>query len=821
MDKLLLTLPSQVLRAVHAFRKYKVKLERTVLSIKFNKKCLSANVIPKYIKVNINSQSKAAKIAKERSEIIWLQSEIRNQYKKKDFLNVQLYSSHLELSKHLTPIQFNHVLDFVNVVTMKEQHKIRCRHNKKLKKLMSQIPKVNDNIPSTKHKFSERVVNSTNISFNEKEVRLLNKGLQHNITPTLNENNIKELIVATKIACDTAKLSQNEQIALGHKVSSFISKHTKKINNMKIHDHSVLKNLNKKLSDNKALIVKADKSNSVVIMYDSEYVSKTIEFFDKNNIIEIQADPTPKLQSRLKNLMKKSDFLLTAEEIRDCTVMNPSAPRLRAQPKTHKANCPIRPIVNSRSSPTYKISKKLNEILSNTFKFDETYSVKNSYELINCIKDVQIPETAKFASLDITNLYTNIPVKETIEIIKNNLLKHKTLTLPEIYEFIDLLTLVLSHNYFSFNNKMYQQKDGLAMGSCLASLVADIFINNLECKFFKENPQIVSKIIYYKRYVDDIIILFDGTVEEIEDFAKQMNKMHPNIIFTVEHQTEKGLNFLDLSISNSNNRHKFQVYRKPTYTDATINNSSCHPENHKLASYRSMLSRMHKIPLETADQSEELNTIKTIAYNNGYNPKLIDELNSKVNSHISHPNDKSTLKKTTKLPTEKYVSFPFVGKLSYKIANLFRRTDIRISYYTNNKLKDKAIHSIKNNSNPYNRSGIYRLNCNSCSKIYIGQTGRNFNIRFREHMDALRLKHLNKSTFAQHIAEEEHQVTDIVNNLQILHLANKGKRMNLLEEIEIYSHKCSSPSDILNDQTDLPNRIFLNNFHKLLIKPQT
>ncbi|XP_049832300.1 uncharacterized protein LOC126272991 [Schistocerca gregaria] len=707
---------------------------------------------------------------------------------------------------------------------MKEQHKVRCRHNNKLKKLMSQIPKVNDKLPPTNHKFSKRLVNSTNIIFSDKEVSLLNKGLQHNITPSLTENNIKELIVGTKIACDTAKLTQNDQIAIGHKVNNFITKQIEKANNknsIKHHDRTILKSVNKKLSDSKALVVKADKSNAIVVMYESEYVRKTIEFFSNNNIVEIKSDPTFKLQNKLKNMMKKSNFLLNAKDIHECTVMNPYAPRLRAQPKTHKVNCPIRPIVNSRSSPTYKISKKLNEVLSNTFKFEETYSVKNSYELINCLKEIQIPDTARFASLDITNLYTNIPVKETIEIIKNNLLKHKNLALPEIYEFIDLLTLVLSHNYFSFNNKMYQQKEGLAMGSCLASLLADIFINNLECKFFKENPQMVNKIIYYRRYVDDIIVLFDGTAEEIDNLAKEMNKMHQNIIFTVEHQTEVGLNFLDLCISSSNNKHKFQVYRKPTYTDNTINKSSCHPDQHKTASYRAMLNRMHKIPLQPADQIEELNTIKAIAYNNGYNPKLIDELNYKINPHINKHNNKTTLKNTTTQAKEKYVSLPFVGKLSYKIANLFRGTDIKISYYTNNKIKDKAIHNIKNNTKPYNQSGIYKLNCNSCPKTYIGQTGRNFSIRFREHMDALRLKNLHKSTFAQHVAEEEHQVTDISHNLQVLHLANKGKRMNLLEEIEIYSHKHATPSDILNDQTELPNRIFLKNFHTLLIKPLT
>ncbi|XP_046985933.1 uncharacterized protein LOC124555923 [Schistocerca americana] len=145
-------------------------------------------------------------------------------------------------------------------------------------------------------------------------------------------------------------------------------------------------------------------------MYESDYISKTCEFFRKNNIKEIAYDPTPKFHDKIKKVLKNYNFLLTPIEAKHCIVMNPSAPKLRSQPKIHKPECPIRPIVNSINSPSYKITNKLNNIIRKAYVFENNYSIKNSYELINSIKDIPIPVIAKFASLDIVNPYTNIPV---------------------------------------------------------------------------------------------------------------------------------------------------------------------------------------------------------------------------------------------------------------------------------------------------------------------------------------------------------------------------------------------------------------------------
>ena len=77
-------------------------------------------------------------------------------------------------------------------------------------------------------------------------------------------------------------------------------------------------------------------------------------------------------------------------------------------------------------------------------------------------------------SLDITSLYTNVPVRETIQIIIDALYANGV----QLYNGFNniqirkLLELVASDTYFKFNDTKYKQKEGLSMGSSISPLFA-------------------------------------------------------------------------------------------------------------------------------------------------------------------------------------------------------------------------------------------------------------------------------------------------------------------------------------------------------------
>ena len=146
---------------------------------------------------------------------------------------------------------------------------------------------------------------------------------------------------------------------------------------------------------------------------------------------------------------------------------NPEPPKMNSLIKIHKLNNPIRPLINFKNAPTYKIAKTIAQKLKSNHLTNNHHNIKNTYELIDKLKTININENTFFTSYDITNMYTNIPVEETLDIIINKLIEQNE-NKQYITEIKNSLQLILKQNYFEFNSKIYQQKEGLAMGSpCL------------------------------------------------------------------------------------------------------------------------------------------------------------------------------------------------------------------------------------------------------------------------------------------------------------------------------------------------------------------
>lgn len=151
-------------------------------------------------------------------------------------------------------------------------------------------------------------------------------------------------------------------------------------------------------------------------------------------------------------------------------------------------------------------------------------------------------------------------------------------------------------------------------------------MDDFERRIFQDRNK-CSNIVYWYRYVDDIICLWSGTNRQLTIFENYINSIENNIKFTLEIENNKILNFLDLQIyHDDNNIHNFRIYRKPTFSDAMISETSNHPINYKYAAFHSMVHRMMSIPMNESDRQIEINTIKLIARNNGYDDHIIDTL---------------------------------------------------------------------------------------------------------------------------------------------------------------------------------------------------
>ena len=148
-------------------------------------------------------------------------------------------------------------------------------------------------------------------------------------------------------------------------------------------------------------------------------------------------------------------MIIDKRQIKFLTQKKASPPTFKAQIKLHKTDIPIRPVINNRKAPAYELAKHLAKILNQYFTLNNHYTVTNSTKLANDLTKLQTHENHRMITLDIKDIYVNIPIVETLDIIKARLLQNNGTQI--IHQILSLLRAFLSQNYFTFQQKSINQ----------------------------------------------------------------------------------------------------------------------------------------------------------------------------------------------------------------------------------------------------------------------------------------------------------------------------------------------------------------------------
>jgi hypothetical protein len=174
-------------------------------------------------------------------------------------------------------------------------------------------------------------------------------------------------------------------------------------------------------------------------------------------------------------------------------------PRLYGLPKIHKSGLPLRPILSMIESPVHELAKWLAEVLKHIEAEVCHFGIKDTFQFIDVLRSINLTGT-HLASFDVTSLFTNVPLLETVENIIN-ICKEKKLELPIHLESLKELLLICTKDMqFIFDGQVYCQLDGVAMGSPLGPILANIFLGIQETKL---KPYLESHAVIYRRFVDD------------------------------------------------------------------------------------------------------------------------------------------------------------------------------------------------------------------------------------------------------------------------------------------------------------------------------
>ena len=186
--------------------------------------------------------------------------------------------------------------------------------------------------------------------------------------------------------------------------------------------------------------------------------------------------------------------------------------------------------------------------------------------------------------------------------------------------------------------------------------------------------------------------------------------MDQNLQFKMSSEENNIINYSNITIHRNNNNIDISIYRKPTGTDITIQFSSNHPYEHKIAAFN------YYLPITEESKRVEWKTIITMAKNNGYPIGIINDLRTKLTSkkHQQHPPPPTT----TTYNKIKWIIFNYYRPMKRHITNLFKHSDLNIAFGATNTLQQQLPEK-QNNTNP---SGIYKLKCNTCNKTYVRQS---------------------------------------------------------------------------------------------------
>lgn len=320
------------------------------------------------------------------------------------------------------------------------------------------------------------------------------------------------------------------------------------------------------------------------------------------------------------------------------------------------------------------------------------------------------------------------------------------------------------------------------MGTKIGPNYASIFMGLLENTFLSGCS---LKPFYYRRYIDDIFLIWEHGEAELLSFIAAFNNAHNSISFSHAYSNER-INFLDVTVLLRDGQLCTTLYKKPTDRHRYLHFHSSHVKHCKTSIPYSQALRYKRICSEDSDFNYNCVTLKKALIEQKYPVSLIDDafaradhLDRRALLDTSHrPN---TVQQTNLILTHS-ASVPNVTGILRKHHNIIEQSDRlklvfpdppRVVYRRSKNLRglltsSKISHPLSEGCRPCNKprckicahmttsatalstasnyeikirgtlccdtsNVVYLLECSVCMKQYIGQTETSFRLRFNNH----------------------------------------------------------------------------------------
>ncbi|CAN8013568.1 unnamed protein product [Ixodes persulcatus] len=525
---------------------------------------------------------------------------------------------------------------------------------------------------------------------------------------------------------------------------------------------------------------------------------------------ELQEDPTKKftkLITETLNLMLDNGDI--SEDIhKSMKPAYPKAGRFYTLPKIHKQGNPGRPIVSGIDTVTERISSFVNFLIMNLPPSMPSY-IKDTNHFLREITELLIPTDAILVTMDVASLYTNIPHQDGIDAVIKAYSKDPPTIRINNDVLATLIRLVLENNNFEFEGRHFLQTRGTAMGTKMAPNYANLFMADLDSRFLSSR---FLQPLFYKRYIDDIFMVWAHGESALIDFIQDFNGLHPSIMFSHSY-SKTSIDFLDGTVEISGNALSTKLFRKPTDRQQYLHFKSSHPKHCKTSIPFSQAHRFRRICSNLDEFERNASNLKIMLSKQNYPPAIVDKAIERARALdreqiIKQPQPKMSQNQHANLVVTYSARVSNLNNILRKHHSILQQSDKlrtlfpvspRVIYRRSRNLKDILVHSknrtsdvsgcrpcqtprceiceyvettnlvtsansdfsfkITGNLNCGTRNVIYLLRCKLCNMDYIGQTSTSFRLRFNNHKS--HVKSLPTLPFSKQMNLKEHSIEKI------------------------------------------------------------
>ncbi|BHF77522.1 hypothetical protein SprV_0602062900 [Sparganum proliferum] len=485
----------------------------------------------------------------------------------------------------------------------------------------------------------------------------------------------------------------------------------------------------------------ADKGRSTVVMDKADYTTKLQSLLEDEGAYELSE--TGEFKKHVNSVNRAIDKLrkagaLKRNEALAAKATDAAMARFYGLPKVHKPGVPLRPIVSLRGTPTFGLSKWLYQ----RFRFlteGSEWTVKSAEEFLKSIRDLTIEADEMMVSFDVVSLFMSIPTGLAISTI-DELLQEKYDDVEQPLKrthITELLELCL-RTFFTFGDRVYEQKKGTPMGSPLSGLIAEAVLQRLERLVFRSySPK------FWARYVDDTFVVIKRN--DVQDFKVLLNSIFPDIQFTMEEENNNQLPFLDVNVARTvSGRIRTTVYRKATNTRRILQFRSNHPIGHKRSCVRTLFQRVQTHCSDDDGKKEEAKYLHSLFTANGYPRSFIRECRRKT-----------TRQRSVGEKPKFWLAIPYVKNVSEATARILNPFGIGVAHKPESTIRQQIMRPKDPLPATEQSAVVYSIPCQNCNARYVGETGKRLCTRLHEHQLAVNREDKLSLVYG-HMQQEKH-----------------------------------------------------------------